>query len=781
MGAAAGFNSSGFLPVEGGETYTLNGGHPFAFYDEYKVFIVWGDTMSTQTAPANAGFIRITVPDANLDTAKLEVGAIETPYSEWKLQIPSDRISDLQDGVEAVDFVKSLVGKNLIDKTTLIDGYYVEYLSGNLAPAAGFSASQFIKINENTDYYLSSTNQIAFYDQAQEYISGILAAKDFTSVAGAEWIRVTVINTKIDTVQLEENTYGTFYEPFIKRIPAKRVGDLNYDIYETKNIVTVRANGTVGVDCDFSGRNAIQDAIDSILDASISNPYTVFVYDGFYYVLNSSEYKGNLPTGPSMIALKDYVSLEGESEKGVIIHAELPFNDGDIDTAISRDLHQTIYARSRGSKVSKCTLIGQDVRYTNHSDNTGNADSERVYENVSMIFRGTKGFRFAWGCGTFSGEKNRVIGGSTRTPKITFSTHNNTAFEKPSLWSFENHDFYSQADFGTGPNLENNGSLKEDEFFLKNCLMNNCYRMTYNELWISPLLENASFNHAEWRIKGSGNSKILFDPNISQGLSLRVISDSVGDSSSVTFNESSTAFDVLIKNPKFEKTPIVRHDRFLYWKSGYTYFRGSTGLSGYAFGNLDISDSGASSETSLGARLGDLSVTSKTLTINIDGVNYDIVFNEDYTSQPNSYVLAQINAVISGFGVCDEYCFGKEYYPEFTDVLNVLANNQASYIPKGKIVTEDGAGGIKIAEDGDKVLGVAIENIPTFKTTSNEQYNTGRFISNCYIYDSEQGEHFFVLCSKSSVVGEKYKVTNGELVLDTGGTITPFKDGIFEF
>lgn len=81
------FVASGWIPITGGETYTLYGcgsagtAPRHAFYDADKTFIeAISSGAFTVTAPANAAWIRISPKFAGLDTTQLNVGSSQIPY-----------------------------------------------------------------------------------------------------------------------------------------------------------------------------------------------------------------------------------------------------------------------------------------------------------------------------------------------------------------------------------------------------------------------------------------------------------------------------------------------------------------------------------------------------------------------------------------------------------------------------------------------------------------------------------------------------------------------------
>ena len=84
---------------------------------------------------------------------------------------------------------------NLVDLNDTIDGYYVNYNSGNISPLSDFSVTGFIEITPDVSYIARARNsggsQCAFYDKDKVYISGVVTGieKTFTAPATARYIR----------------------------------------------------------------------------------------------------------------------------------------------------------------------------------------------------------------------------------------------------------------------------------------------------------------------------------------------------------------------------------------------------------------------------------------------------------------------------------------------------------------------------------------------------------------------------------------------------------------
>lgn len=531
-------------------------------------------------------------------------------------------------------------------------------------------------------------------------------------------------------------------------------------------------------EADFTGPNAVQLAINSITDASASNKYVVFVKKGIYKITNSSQFIGN-PGYPAMVRMVDYIDVVGQSIDGTILWAELPYNDGDIDTAIARNLHQTVWNFAKGATMSNLTLYAKNIRYVIHQDDPRSKNSARYYNNVNMQFIGDKGSLNVFGLGVWDGEENYVVGGqSVSSLGVPYSNHNNTNFTKKSLWSFKGHTFVKGANGYDGIELLNAGSKLNDELRLENCgFGGTADTILMNNLWLSNLNGNDFFNHAEFRVTGSGNAPFLFN-NVVQGAVLRIKTLATGAGQSVRFSTATNAYPILIKEPTLSEADIIKPGRSI--KDGYIYEDGSTGLPAYGFGAKDVSTYVAPSDgvdsTSLKVRLGDCTSVNKILRITINGTIYDITFALNYATRTESQILAEINAVIGSVAVADLYFYGREYYPLMPDVA-VVAYNESTTTPilKGTVVMiEDGR--VKPCTDEKRIFGVALEDIPVYANTQGVISGAGRVMIRGYMGLGAAGNQHWVLCDNA--VSTRFTVTNGILTTSATGAVSIRRAGV---
>ena len=783
----SGHNVLGHYEVEPNTKYRVSSWYnqQFAFYDADKNYISgmpYPNPDHTFTTPPNAKYIAITNAISDNPTFMLakasEYPSYYKPFSYLfnQLELTAKQVNDLNDYV--VDSL-GLYVTNIIKKDGMTDGRYIDYTGGNVYRVGGHTVTDFLKIKPSTTYKTSSNynQQFAFYDSGKKYISGMSYPNPdhtFTTPINAAYARFTVPNDVMDTLVITEAEYfPSTYVPFGYAFKIK-ANSKTTDIWVSAD--TSDSDSKV----KFKGNNAIQLALDSITDATTDNRYVIRVKQGLYKITTAQEFLGYRGY-PSMIATKDFVDIIGQGQDNTIVWAELPYNDNDIGASINgntyaRDRYQTLYDYSN-SLIKDIMFVGKNIRYTAHIDDLRGKDKTRNHENVGMIFKGDIGSGAAYGCGTSSGERTFIKGGRSYSDKdYGFASHNNIAFDKPSSWSFTNHEFGSL----TNPHsifLQSDGSLVHDSFEMIGCsFAGTGYGLLYVEVWLSAntSLNRDSFNHAEWHITGHGNSPFLFENTVA-GQSLLFTSSQKGLGNAIRFDTSSSAYPVLIKNNHANTTSSLYNDNREY-VDGYIVQDGSIDLAAKAWGCKDLSDiaywydSGVK-YTSLAKRLGDCSTNNLELKVIVNGATATIVFNKNYSNMSNAQIIAEMQAQISGVTI-SLVSYGRDYYPTITDVTERVYNNGNTYIAKGSLVTKQG-GFVRLANANDKVFGVALDDIPViYSTSEGVKKGEGRVLKRGYISADRAKAHFVLADNHSPSIGTQFSVSNGQLVTDSNGKIS---------
>ena len=755
----------------------------FAFYDANKVYIsglVRANVAGKFNTPASAKYVRFSVQKIQLPIFMLakssEYPAIYTPYSInlQALNITTNQVNNLFKDVRDDLGFKTV---NIIDTTKVTTGRYVDFSTGILEPNATFSVTCLIEVNPSTEYQTSSfyDQQFAFYDANKVYISGQVYPinSKFTTPSSAKYARFSIQNNQLNTLIISESSiFPNYYVPY----GVKTIEDFIFGDTKTTEIFVSADVGDTSA--QFTGKNAIQLALDSITDATDKNRYRI-IAKGVFKVDKASDYIGYRGY-PAMILAKDNVEIVGDGN--TVVSAELPYNDADIGLSVNggnypRIRYQTLYTYAENALIKGIRFIAKNIRYAIHLDNPNGANKRHDFKDVSFIFKGDKGSQQALGCGTSTGEETYFDGGECHSDVgMPLYCHNNSKFVKPSLMSFKDYSFSSNVG-KYALNLQNDGSLVKDKVELIGCSFGgSAYVILYDEAWLqkNTAQKYDSFDHAEWTFTGYGNDPFLFENNVG-GLSLRFKTTGAGTDKTIRFDKTASAYALLIQNNQANTDVSLYLDNRDYI-DGYIVQDGSVGLPAQALGCKDVSevaglyDSGVI-YTSLGKRLGNCSGVNKILKVIINGATNTITFNKDYTAMTNSAILTEINAALSG-ATAELYSFGRDYYPMLTDVAETVYNSGTSFIPKGSVVTKSG-GTVRLANGNDKVYGVALDDIPVMQVTSEgERKGCGRVLKRGYIYANPTKAHFVLADNQNPSVGTRFAVNNGRLVTDVNGKIS---------
>ncbi|EIY4976765.1 hypothetical protein MLP18_001448 [Klebsiella quasipneumoniae] len=203
------------------------------------------------TVPANAVRIDIRVENtANAGLVELAAVFVMTaqsvttpsvpgrPVSPYPIPLGSNVVTTAAIQKEAVTVEKAaffVPGVNLFDKAAVTAGYYVNSTTGNLIANASYSASDFIPVVAGNQYTQSYSHQTAYYDANKSYISGVAAlgtpttARTLTIPEGVAYIRMSVANTVLDTMQFEEGAEATTYQPYALQLDPSLVPAIQSD------------------------------------------------------------------------------------------------------------------------------------------------------------------------------------------------------------------------------------------------------------------------------------------------------------------------------------------------------------------------------------------------------------------------------------------------------------------------------------------------------------------------------------------------------------------------
>ncbi|MDO7481530.1 hypothetical protein Q5X45_01845 [Acinetobacter baumannii] len=788
------FVAAGPYEIKANTEYQVSNNYnqQFAFYDEYMVYVggfLSADANKKFVTPADAKYIKLSIKSDMLDSVVVAESAhfpaLFVPYS---ISLKDLQLTPAQ-VMNCMDDIKSGLGFeviNIIDTNRIIQDSYINYKNGEVGRNVDFVATDFYEIKPNTEYQTSDfyDQQFAFYDASLNYVDGLEnsgPAHKFTTPANAKFIRFSISKSQLPQIVVSESSIfpSEYLSHEVCLTNNLVIGSLETNITE---IITSADTGEIGA--AFTGKNAVQLALNSFSDASYKNRYVIKA-KGFHKVDIAKDVIG-YPGYPSMILAKDHVDIVGDGK--TVFWCELPHNDEDVGPSADgntypRNRYQTLYSYAKDCLIKDVTFVVVNARYALHLDNPLGANATHNFEGVWFYFKGDVGSKQALGIGTSSGEKIYFKGGGSHSDSgQPLYCHNNVKFSDPSLVYFEGHRFSSNSSNLIG-RIESDGSLLHDKMQFIGCSFGGTsYIFSYGEyrLRANPAQNYDSFDHAEWQLEGYGNDPFLFDNNVN-GFCLRIKTTATGAGNTVRFDKTSSAYPILIKNNQANSDVNLYVDSRDYL-DGYIVQDGTAGLPAQAWGCKDLGEMAADIEkptvyTSMGKRLGNCTAVNKSLGVIINGTTYTVTFNKDYTSMSNAAILVEINAALVD-ATADLYAYGRDYYPMMSDVAETVYNSGTTYIPKGSVVTKS-QGTVKLANGNDKVFGVALDDIPVMSTTpAGIKKGQGRVLKRGYI-STDQNKAHYVLSDVSPAVGGKFKVENGQLISNLNGTISvDIDDGV---
>jgi hypothetical protein len=421
---------------------------------------------------------------------------------------------------------------------------------------------------------------------------------------------------------------------------------------------TVAADGT-------GDHTTLAAANTAVTDATIAKRQRVRVRRGTY-------------AGDDLIS-KAYLDYIGDRAEDVVVQMHYPDTQATADINADSAFKQVGTNRLRGM-----TITARNARYPLHSEGSGtNVGAVHEVEDCILRHYGNEGARayqvglgnpsssvwvaaHAIGLGLASGQRYEVRRSTLISDYASaIGFHNNVDFADPCLVLLENSRLIAHAASGYAVYFSSIGSFKNDVIEIVGCELVGDI-VSYPSPWSPTALAKQPANHQEFRVYGRGNSPAVFW-TIDFGRALKI--ESAATSGTSTVAVSGDAVETLFGREVFTRD-------------------GSGGIKGYVYGWADVA--GTVAGTSLGARLGDCSVTPKTLAVTVDGgAPVDVVFNANHTAQSNATVLGLINAALGAAATASAYDVGGRYRPHFTDEEKMLLNSTATGLPMGTVLAYD--------------------------------------------------------------------------------------------
>ena len=584
-------------------------------------------------------------------------------------------------------------------------------------------------------------------------------------------------------------------------IKAKRYFDLKGNPIDNikTNVLVCRRNGTVGVDCDFAGLNAIHEALESITDNDYNNRYIIrarghFVFKqvcfseegvdttkNYWTSVTGAETRqwiGDANEWLANVYGKDYVTIDGgdKDETSVEVYlsqdTQFPLMPNSSTHYNGTNIH-VVFNACHWAEFRNITFVGYNTRYCLHTESADeskesyanfynckfvyNKDYEWVSDggltiyNAANLFGAGLRMNYNWTfdkCTFIQKANGRTIGGhSGYTFAEDIVSKNNPAIVRLVNCVFDgNRNIIG---------FENYYSLR-DKIILDNCIYpigstiyNSVNYSMRDVLDIKPMEVISNKSH----IKFITNENKSFILNYGIGVSkVRVKQDC---SAFCLF--SSTAFDT-----NYIALNVTNDGSFEF--NGYSC---KDGGDGYCLGNRTISMD-RKGNTTLANILGDCSVNTKTLELVVNDDVVNISLNMDYSSMSDDNIIVSLNNELAQYNLSCSIFNRANIEDMICGNTELCKNNDSKVLLNGMGVVFSGSGSIRAAKSGESVDGIVL----SWKTPINS-----------YARIATKGEIKSIFGVSSISQNKYYKIgdIDGSFVMDESSSNVKGINGIISF
>ena len=513
--------------------------------------------------------------------------------------------------------------------------------------------------------------------------------------------------------------------------------DYNHGNYNLMKHITVKKNGSG----DFTN---IQDAINSVKDASQTNQYDIQIYDDFIvndltqlYLKDGSRNTNIIPTALcALVWTKSWVHLRGMGRTVKLSVVSPSQNmDGDAFQYI-----QTLFVRGNVI-IANLEVTIKGGRYAIHQDESANGSNSidanciTKYRDITAIHYGNNDYTNGNKWSSCYAQANGISDGQTMI------------FENCKWYSYTQEPFYTHENY----NYKNSCNMK-----FKNCAMGTAYntgnidRNVYFGDLGSGKLANVTIEGCNFPAFTAYSFKV------NRGTEKERVNDDIRLGGVMLHGSSngkmlvnrrriySLCLQTLQNNHNVKVVGGTAYDSI--YGEDYKTYNGTINAPGLAIGIRLMADmqswwgADATNVYSLAYRLGNCKETQKTLIVEIDGEQHVIMFDKNYmTEDGSSYdihttpeydfngIINDVNATINDYGIAFASNFWYDY-KYFEDEESTMYNNTNEAIMPMDMLVRNGDNWKKAnSETAKYVEGFAEERI--------NPMNFGRvcLIKNCYI------------------------------------------------
>lgn len=699
--------------------------------------------------------------DRNSYTTKIIVEGLKREYSSTYTNSRPFSF-DLSDVIIDNGVIPSYINIEYSSENTKVPGLFIEAETVKKGAFASFYNSEVVSTKGNVYHYRFNLPSVdSLLSDADD---SILKYKVTCQISGKATTENHHIITLFDVkaklffkqgAQLIEKELNKVNDKVNDKAKSNE-NSVNYKWrgYNNMKKVTVKKDGSG----DFT---TIQDAINSINDASPLNQYDVQVYDDFIItdlkeLYKSGGYKNTEDNPSSPVALffmKNWVHVRGMGRQ-IKLSIESP---NDLSSASFLNI-QVIYPCGNNILDNFYVSI-KGGRYAIHHESGGSKNSQDYH--ATTIFRNIVAEHFGnnsypnsnWGStyaqanGTTSGtnwiyENCKWISHET----FPFYTHKNSDFDEPCHITFINCSMITFA-------AKNMREISQE------CYFGDIGSNVHSDTTIigCNFVGFSSFGYGN--VRGLETNRIGDDIRLG-GLNLH------GHSNTKMVINSCNKSTLIFRSKNNGHISVVGGTAYdLLWGETFRTYPSSENYPCTVVGIRKIFDrsvnwgQNATNVYSLAYRLGNCASSPKTLMLNIDGIEVSIVFNKNYMTSDgsgysvytepymkNSSIINEINSFLSAYGARCEVA-GDTEYKSYEDCEELGYNKTTDVIPSGKFLVRDysnGAYAWRLAKSSDtKIEGYSGERI--------SQGNCGRVILT---------KKVLIPIYPNSNIGEKYTIND---------------------
>lgn len=549
--------------------------------------------------------------------------------------------------------------------------------------------------------------------------------------------------------------------------------ELSFNGYSSMTPITVKKDGSG----DFT---TIQDAINSINDASVTNQYDIQVYDDFeikdlkeLYVNTGKRNTIDNPSGEvALVFTKSWVHIRGMKSDRNKLYIESP-----SDLAASSFQNIQVIKAQGNVIINNFHIAIKGGRYAIHQEAGGKKlhpdyHAHTIYKDLIIEHRGNSSYTNGSGWTSICAQANGTTSGSKQTyvnckwispHKMPFYTHTNSEFDEPNEMTMINCSILCTlknvgiSDMGQYWGDIGSGQRAKIKFI-------GCNIAKFDNIFSYGFPRgNEKTNNVRVKYGYNGGAEIL-----GYGNSPMAVANA---------NKPCLTFKTVDNNKQIDVIGGTAYN--LLWDNTWQKIKGTPVNEGYCVGSIRLADALKWSSNSqvfcLAYILGNCKDSPKTLIIKVDDTEYTLSFNKNYMTNDGSTYSWNTTPAISDKQIIDDinstnplifkafFNSPLQEFNTFEDCQEYGINADANNISAGMCLKRSASGYQmwEIAKDGDKIEGVAGDMIIPIDYANGENMYGRILLANKSLFPISM----FGLSTVN--VGSMYKASNNGRLVST--------------